>query len=366
MLGLLSVFAIVLSFVLGFVIGEGTAKVVFLALILTLVISLMMNLVARDKLTVRIKTDGGAKQKKVRCRIRCFNEAVFPMMMVRAKLVIKNTFNGETKKKNLFFSVPRNKEIELRPEMEVNWSGKYKVEIKDIRLQDLLGITKVKLKIDDKCFFTILPELLDVNIEYNARASNSFDNELYSPYQKGQDRSEVYQIREYEQGDNLRQVHWKLTSKWDRVMVKDSAMPLDKKLMVVMDKSLRDNCSLLDCEHLAEATLSIAENLIEEDVTYKLLWSTPSDDVINEREIQFEHELMEAISGFLEGKPEKSDENFAELYGKLYESVDCTHVIYISIDRKTIEEDAFGTALVKQIVTSEPNYKELCSYITLD
>ena len=68
---------------------------------------------------------------------------------------------------------------------------------------------------------TVLPGLFDVE-GYSLEVSNIEDDDSSnSVIKKGDDRSEIYGIREYADGDTVRNIHWKLTSSQNRLMVKE-------------------------------------------------------------------------------------------------------------------------------------------------
>ena len=50
----------------------------------------------------------------------------------------------------------------------------------------------------------------------------------YSAYRSGSDMSEVFGIREYREGDSIRNIHWKLTGKCDDIMIKLPSLPVGK------------------------------------------------------------------------------------------------------------------------------------------
>ena len=65
-----------------------------------------------------------------------------------------------------------------------------------------------------------------VEIQTVLTRSNLDDCTEYAPDQKGADRTETMQIRDYVPGDPLQQIHWKLSTKLDRLIVRDPAQPV--------------------------------------------------------------------------------------------------------------------------------------------
>ena len=48
----------------------------------------------------------------------------------------------------------------------------------------------------------------------------------YSGSRPGDDPGETFDIREYREGDSIRQIHWKLTGKMDRLIIREKVFLL--------------------------------------------------------------------------------------------------------------------------------------------
>ena len=52
------------------------------------------------------------------------------------------------------------------------------------------------------------------------------DGESYEKDRKGEDASEIYDVREYRAGDRMQKVHWKLSAREDTIYIKEFSYPL--------------------------------------------------------------------------------------------------------------------------------------------
>ena len=358
---MLRIFSIFIAFILAVIsVFHGSIYTVIILAVMAFgwCASLLANIYLRGRIRYTAKVDGGVRNGNARIRITAVNDGYLPAFFFTGILKIENTFTGEKKKKRFVLPIKARGENTLVPEIGAPTCGKYTLWIEKPSLSDMFGIVNLPIKLEEHCNYTVLPDLFDVIVDYEARESSSFDNELYSPYKKGKDRSEVFQIREYEDGDNLNSIHWKLSGKIDKVMVKDPSLPLNKELIIAADKSVDIEPSVEQCEKLAEVTLSICQSLIEAGMTYKLIWNDPADNLIYTREVQFESDFMESLNEILTGKPAVSAESLATLYEKMLGSIDTTHVIYISIGEREIPEGVFRGGLIKEIPVDLPDYRE--------
>ena len=49
-------------------------------------------------------------------------------------------------------------------------------------------------------------------------------DEVYAVNRKGDDPTEIYDIHKYQEGDQLKNIHWKLSARYQDILVKDNAM----------------------------------------------------------------------------------------------------------------------------------------------
>ena len=71
-----------------------------------------------------------------------------------------------------------------------------------------------------------MPTVFDIDAIRNDAFSHDIDSNDYAPGKRGSDHSEVFQLRPYEQGDSLKQVHWKASCKFDDLIVRDASFPI--------------------------------------------------------------------------------------------------------------------------------------------
>ncbi len=60
------------------------------------------------------------------------------------------------------------------------------------------------------------------------------DSDRYSTTRAGTDPSETFRIRDYVPGDPVRQIHWKLSEKLDRPLVRDFGLPLGERVLLTL------------------------------------------------------------------------------------------------------------------------------------
>ena len=62
----------------------------------------------------------------------------------------------------------------------------------------------------------------------------------YSGARPGDDPGETFDIREYQEGDSIRQIHWKLTGKLDKMMIRQRSFPVDDTVLILAEPFLKE------------------------------------------------------------------------------------------------------------------------------
>lgn len=106
--------------------------------------------------------------------------------------------------------------------VELEKCGIKNMEISRIVIYDFMKIFKHTKKLNKNIQIMVVPNLYGVDVgKVSMDYEYDGESEKFSENQPGDDPSEIFDIREYEAGDRLSRVHWKLTTKLNRLMVKD-------------------------------------------------------------------------------------------------------------------------------------------------
>ena len=100
---------------------------------------------------------------------------------------------------------------------------------------DILGLVDLSIKKPETKSITVYPKKVAIQLEKRNDAGSIRDGDQYEKNKKGMDMSDIYDMREYIPGDNIRRVHWKLSSKLDNMVIREGS-----------DTSYYDTILLLD------------------------------------------------------------------------------------------------------------------------
>ena len=129
---------------------------------------------------------------------------------------------------------------------------------------------------------TVLPDMFAPGIGLALVSSMPEESDSYAPGRRGNDLTEIFQLRDYVPGDDLRRIHWKMTAKTDRLIVREASLPLQRSLLVFWDKTAADKLAPDAADALAESVSSVCQSLSEAGFAYTLGWSGEGQNVLEE------------------------------------------------------------------------------------
>lgn len=110
--------------------------------------------------------------------------------------------------------------------------GGIHLSINDYRQYDALNIFFFKVKSQQSIDITIFPNDIKYDLTYIKPTLPKLDEETYSSTQKGDDPTEIFDIHEYHEGDPLKNIHWKLSLKHQKLLIKENAMPIQQMISI--------------------------------------------------------------------------------------------------------------------------------------
>lgn len=109
--------------------------------------------------------------------------------------------------------------------------GVIELQLERVCLWDGLGLFCRRLSPPTGPRVLVEPVITPVNIRVDEFWR---DSDRYSTTRPGTDPSETFRIREYVPGDPIRQIHWKLSEKVDKPLVRDYGLPLGERVLLTL------------------------------------------------------------------------------------------------------------------------------------
>lgn len=148
--------------------------------------------------------------------------------MVKLKLTVTNNFANEKKKINIIHSGKFNKPLFKKQTAFGKNCGCIDVRPKHCRVYDFAGLFFIPAKINFGFDTYVMPQQ---QMPHTLPEIDNISILGYKP-KSGGGFSDFYELREYRQGDSLKNIHWKLSSKYDDLIVKEPSLPIYKEFTI--------------------------------------------------------------------------------------------------------------------------------------
>ena len=160
----------------------------------------------------------------------------------------------------------------MKISLQSPWCGRIRLAVESARLYDCFGLIGVKTQPDAHSACVVQPDTFLQTLVLSPAAAHIDDTEDYSNERPGYDLSEMFQIRDYVPGDSQRQIHWKLSHKYDKLIVKDPSLPITRSAAVFWERTEEaPTADRTDAE--AEIVVSVCRNLLSQSVQFTVGWN---------------------------------------------------------------------------------------------
>ena len=332
-----------------------TIVIILLELILPIILFIVTLIV---KLLLEVRLDNKFKVfnkgADIPIDITIYNKSIFPVSKIKFNIICRDRYGNES-----VFNIQTVSNARAATNINYNIDAKYcgivDVIIENVYIYDYLSMFKFKKKINKTSSITILPNIYNIDNDIAIYEVESDEGERYSQYMRGEDSSEIFDIRDYVQGDKLNRVHWKLSSKYDKMMVKEFGYPMSTRIELLLelyvDKS-ENWCKMVD--GLIETLFSVSYALIQKDHEHNILWYREDiSEVVSER-ISSREDLQRTMRHILNSKVYTDDIKVLPLYSDKIIKGQENGAIYFTAGYKAMDKNSLlNTIFVADIKDGE-------------
>lgn len=239
---------------------------------------------------------------KIRVAVELQNEGLLPILLGILHLRIENMITGACNQKKWIVSLGPKRKNEFLFYVEDVCCGGIRIQCENMMACDFLKIWKIRKPLQGEATGYIMPTLQELPISKEDVSRYDMESHKFSPHKKGNDSSETFGINLYQPGDNIKFIHWKLTGKMDELVIRELGLPIDNKLMILVDKSLLDRPALSG-EKRSEATAlaaSLSYSFAKAGVHHQIGWFDQRGHEFVTYKVQHEEDVWSFIPHLLE------------------------------------------------------------------
>jgi hypothetical protein len=253
-----------------------TESKIFLALLSFLLMIIVIEVIRIGLLKKKcsfqlLMQTSGQKKEILKGKLIVHNNSIFPVIDAYCKLHVKNVLTNKGYAINVPFALKAKHSEEFPLEIISEHCGGLRITVDQVNYLDFSRSFKTTKIIGTSIKSTIFPNMITENNRWDFSARMNQDSTVYSEYKSGHDPGEIIGHKEYSPGDNIRYIHWKLTAKIDKTMVKELGFPVDDTFVLFYETKLpHENITPDTLDDYAAQFASIALYLVEQRVLYTI------------------------------------------------------------------------------------------------
>lgn len=176
--------------------------------------------------------------------------------------------------------------------VDTRHAGQQTFRVDRARVYDALGLIGLPLQLPDACSIAVEPEPLEPAALPNL---SQFQYRSYHP-KPGGGFSEIHDLREYRPGDSLHEIHWKLSAKTDKLIVREAEEP-DRGLIIL---SFDFSGSRTQLDSTLRQLLWLSGWLTDREVVHQIDWLDPDTLKPQTKQIRTPQDLQELLQALLQ------------------------------------------------------------------
>lgn len=239
------------------------------------------------KVDLRFDTPSTPKQQETKLILRASNSSILPCAWIKAKMECNNSFDINTAKKRslrtkkIRFSIGPRQTVTLNSTLVPEYCGQIHTQLGRVWTCDLLGLWCLPVRSKKGSVRTaslsVFPASFAVELSEGTASFPRPDGESYSKQKPGDDPSELFQLRDYREGDSLRSIHWKVSTRLERLIVKEFGLPQQPAVSLLLE--IDPSAQIAEIDRLIEAFSSLSNRLLEEQLPHRVFWAEGPGDL---------------------------------------------------------------------------------------
>jgi uncharacterized protein (DUF58 family) len=233
--------------------------------------------------------------------------------------------------------------------------GRLRFSVGNVRVYDALGLTYVKKRAEAKGNCLALPDVVTADVLMGRPDAGKGDLE-YSAVKPGNDLSEPLGIREYVAGDSPKSIHWKLTGKFEKLMVREAGLPVENSVLLLLETGISAGAlpgPAMRAE-AAEAFISLSQSLLEGGVRHTVGWQDRNEESFVSLSLDSVDDLLGILPRVLSSGYGVDEIGCLRRYARNLGGVEQAHVVIISAGGVYDDEECAALSTVTRLTCPSP------------
>lgn len=273
------------------------ALVLLITVIAVPIVMLISVLIARKSIDIElaVKNDTALKKEDFSVQLGVTNRSIFPIGKAEAYIEYSNLFSNEVNDFSLLMPIQSRNSQNISFRLSSKYCGIVQIKCAYINIYDPLRIFRFKVGKNISTEVIVMPEGYEISGHVCSTDRVNEESNTFSEYKPGDDPSEIFDLRGYNQGDKLNRIHWKLSSKRDEFIVKDYSLPIDIPCMLFLNLQVGLEYRLPLYDTLIETLVSVSQFMLENERIHTIVYYNAKANAFIEKNISNTDNLAETI-----------------------------------------------------------------------
>ncbi len=244
-----------------------------------------------------LNEDSAVKNQDFPVQLIVENKGLLPVGKSEAEIEYYNVFNNEINSFKVYFPIQATNSQSITFDIRSKFCGIVNVSCAYVRIYDPMRIFSFRIAKKLNTEIPVMPEGHEISGEISFTDRVNEDSQLFSVHKAGDDPSEVFDLRDYNPGDRLNRIHWKLSSKKDDLVVKDYSLPVDIPSTVFLNLKCYEKTkyTLPVFDTLIETLVSVSKFMLENERSHTIVYYNEKNELFMEILVRNLEDLSYAV-----------------------------------------------------------------------
>lgn len=297
-------------------------------LLLTPLVCIPLHLRAAKRL--RLHLDGPVNLERGEIgvlRLSIENGTPLPLCLIAVRLHLVNQLTGQISVQRCRLSAAPRRTAVSEYQVSSAHCGRITIAARQCRIYDPFGLIGIPLDQTVAAALTVQPKSFIQTISITPDANCPDDSETYAPDRTGYDLTEVYALRDYYPGDSLRQIHWKLSGKLDKLVIREPSLPVRRSVLVFWERTQTAAPEQTDAQ--ADIVVTACRSLLEAGAQFTVCWNDADEQQCVSQPVRSIDELTGLLPRLLSAGA-AAGESGAALFSRSCGEAVLSHILYIT------------------------------------
>lgn len=245
------------------------------------------------------------KKEEMRAVVKLHNPGWMPMPEIRVTVSCEDRFAKKTTMLHGSAMLDGRGEAELVFRITSDYCGAIAFCLEEVSVWDYLGIFGHCVKRTGQVQeVSVIPGMSkEGKLPRTGRQSLESEDADAGGNQAGDDPSEIYDIREFRQGDTIHRIHWNMSAKMDEMLVRDFGDLKEQMTLLLLDLQSEAELSREEWERFLERVAQVSGQFLKMGCAHSVIWLDARSGELIQMHVNLEEEYRLMLAALVRAVP---------------------------------------------------------------